>query len=180
MKTFTYPLLARIVYRWANIPVTILLLFYLIIYLIAIEKEWTYILPALLNLTIIYVLNRHYLKSYRLFPYKITIDNEKMICEDFMFSNKQVTIYHSDIDKITGSIFSGNKGRPLYIHDEKKGVTIGLRVHLQGYNEVLTTVLSNIKQGLYESLLENIKEFNTSLLKQREKRISKKTKKPVK
>lgn len=180
MTKHTYSLFARLVYRWANIPVTMILLFYLYVYGVAMFHNWYYVLAALLNATVLYAMNKHYIKAYTTFPYKVSIDNEKMICEDFMLSDKKVTIYLKDIDNITGSIFSGNKARPLYIHDSKQGVQIGLRVHLKGYDHVVTTILSNIKKDLYESLLESVKEFNQAITEKRKKHPRKNTKKPVK
>ncbi len=180
MTTHTYSILARLIYRWANIPFTLILLFYLYIYLIAMFHNWYYVIAAMINASIIFIMNKHYIKAYKTFPYKISIDNEKMICEDFLLSNKKVTIYYKDIDKITGSIFSGNKARPLYIFDTKNNVEIGIRVHLKGYNQVVTTILSNIKKDLYESLLDNVKEFNQAVTEKRQSIKRKKTKKPVK
>lgn len=177
MTTHTYPFIARLIYRWANIPLTIILIFYLIVYIIATFYQWYYIIAVIFELAILYFLNRHYIRGYKLFPYKISIDNEKMICENFFFSKKSHTIYHSDISKITGSIFSGNKARPLYIYDEKNNVTIGLRVHLNGYNQVLTKILSNVSKELYDSLLEDVKAFNEDIATIRDKRQKKK--KPV-
>ncbi len=142
--------------------------------------NWYYVLAGLLNATIIFVMNKHYIKAYKTFPYKISIDNEKMICEDFLLSDKKVTIYHKNIDDISGSIFSGNKARPLYVHDSENDVTIGMRVHLKGYNQVVTKILSNVNKELYESLLDSVKEFNELITQKRKSRKQFKKKKPAK
>lgn len=174
MTTHTYSFFARFIYRWANIPLTIILGFYFVVYILASFYKWYYIFAVIFEGAILYFLSKFYIRGYKLFPYKISIDNEKMICEDFLFSKRKLTIYHKDITKIEGSIFSGNKARPLYIYDESNNQQIGIRVHLKGYNQVITKILSNVNKELYNSLLERIQEFNEDVSKLREKRKKKK------
>lgn len=172
MSTHTYPFIAKLIYRWANIPLSLILGFYLVVYILASFYQWYYIFAVLFEAALLYFLNRHYIRGYKLFPYKISIDNEKMVCEDFFFSKRSLTIYHRDIKEIKGNIFSGNKARPLYISDSNQQ-SIAIRVHLEGYNKVLTQILSNVNKELYDSLLDMMKEFNEDISKQREKRKKK-------
>lgn len=158
MKEFTYPFLAKLIYRYANIPVSFLLLFYVFVSFVGMREDWLYVFPAFINLILLYVLNRYYYKMYKYFPYKLKIDNEKIICSDFFNKSRTVEINLLDIGEIKGGIFSGSPVRPIYIYDEKNDVTIGLNQHLKDYNKFLTVVLSNIKQDLYNELLEKIKE----------------------
>lgn len=174
MSEHSYSFLARFIYRWANIPLSILLGFYFVVYLLASFYQWYYIFAILFEGGILFFLNRFYIRGYKLFPYKISVDNEKMICEDFLFSQKKITIYHKDITKIEGSIFSGNKARPLYVFDEPNNQRIGIRIHLKGYNQVITKILSNINKELYDSLIERMKEFNEDIALMRAKRKKKK------
>ena len=173
MKEFKYPFIAKVIYRYANIPVSILLLFYVFLSGVAAAKEWIYILPMLINLILLYVMNRYYFKMYRLFPYNIKADNSKIVCSDFMNKTKTVEINLSDVGKITGGIFSGSPVKPIYIYDEKNDVTIGFNQHLKDYNKFLTIVLSNIKQDLYNELLKNIKD-NSIVNKYQSKKEKKK------
>ena len=170
MKTHTYSLFAKLVYGYANIPLTLLIGFYLIFSAAMIGQHLFYLFSTLFHALLLYVLNRFYIKSYKQFPYTIMIDNEKMICKDFFMSNKEIIINLSDIDEVKGGIFSGNLARPVYLHDGKNDVTIGIRQHLKGFNSVLTTVLSNIPQKLYNELLEKIKEYGDKTIELREKR----------
>ena len=158
MKEFTYPLFAKILYRYANIPVSVLLLFYVFISLIGIRESWYSIIPLVINITLLYVLNMYYYKMYKTFPHKLNIDNEKIICSDFMNKDKIVEIKLSDISKITGGLFSGTPIKPVYIFSNKNETTIGFNQHLKDYNKFLTIILSNINQELYNELLEKIKE----------------------
>lgn len=173
MKKFTYSLFAKLIYMYANIPATLLLAFYLVFSLVMIQQHWFYILSAIIHAVLLFILNRFYIRSYKLFPYTILIDNEKMICKNYFLSRKEVVVKHSDIDKIEGGIFSGNSARPLYIHDGKNDVTIGIRQHLTGFNTVVTIILSNIKQELYKELLGKIAELGEKTSGLRDKRKNK-------
>jgi len=158
MKEFTYSFLAKIIYRYANIPVSFLLIFYVFISLIGMRENWLYVFPAFINLIMLYAINRYYFRMYKQFPYKIKIDNEKIICSDFMNRSRVVEINLIEVDQIKGGIFSGSPVRPIYIHDGRNDITIAINQHLKDYNKFLTVVLSNIKQDLYNELLEKIKE----------------------
>lgn len=167
MKTFTYSAFAKLFYRYANIPITLLLLLSLLTALGGLYTSWIYIFPTVIDLIIIYVINRYYIKSYKRFPYKIEADNEKIICTDYFFSREQIELDHSSITKITGGIFSGNIARPVYLHDENNNIVIGFNNHLKNYDKLLTIILSNIKQELYDDLLTKTKETRISKRKKK-------------
>ena len=156
MKTFKYNFLARIIYRYALIPLNFILLIYLMVSIIAVFEDWKFVFPILINIILLYVLNRFYIKVYKNFPFKIDIDNEKMICSDFVINNRVVQIQHSDITKITGGIFSGRSFSPLYI--ESDNTRLGISPHMKDFNKLLTIILTNIPKELYQSLLESIKK----------------------
>lgn len=166
MTKYKYSFIAAFIYRYANIPASLLLLLYASTSLAALLNNWKYILPLLLNLILLYILNRFYFKSYKYFPFEISADNEKMICSNFYLSAKKIELKYSEITEIKGGLFSGNLSRPVYIYSGKNNITIGLHSHLTGFNKLLTTILSNINQPLYNKLLEEAK-----LLSPKEKNI---------
>ena len=157
MKTFKYSFIARLVYRYANIPANLILLFYLLISILNISRDWKFIFPLVITIILIYVLNRFYIRIYRTFPFRIEINNSKMICSDFVIGNRIIEIQHSDVVKIGGGIFSGRAYMPLYITTEN--LTIGISPHLKDYNKLLTIILTNVPKELYTSLLEDIKKI---------------------
>lgn len=159
MKTYTYSFFARLVYRFSNIPATILMALYLLSSLLGLLTEWYYIFPLALNFAIIYFINRFFFRSYKTFPFQIEADNEKLICSDYFFSQKKIEIKHSDITEIRGGLFSGNTSRPIYLYCEKLNETVGLHSHIKNHNDLLTTILSNIPQKLYNDLLDKTKEL---------------------
>ena len=157
MKTFKYSIIAKIIYRYANIPANLILVFYLLASAIGIPEDWKFIFPLLINIILIYVLNKFYIKIYKSFPFKIEVNNDKMICSDFVINNRVIEINHSSIKEIRGGIFSGRNYSPLYISTDK--LSIGISPHMKDFNKLLTIVLTNIKKELYEELLESIKKL---------------------
>lgn len=158
MQTFKYSLFAKIIYRYSHLPVSLILAVHFIVTALGIPYSWYLAIPALINLVVLVWLNKFFFKSYKIFPFKIEIDNEKIICSDYFLKSKTVELKHSEIDKIEGGIFSKNLARPIYIKSTSKDVTFGVHNHLKNFNKFLTIVLSNINQDLYLELLEKVKE----------------------
>ncbi len=157
MKTFKYKTISKLFYKYGVIPANLILLFYLIGSIIGFTGNWLFVIPLFISGIMIYVLNKFYIKIYKSFPFKIDINNEKLICSDFMIKNKVVEIQHSEITKISGSIFSGRTYLPLNI--TTKDEEIGISPHIKDYNDLLKVILTNIPKELYESLLNDITKF---------------------
>lgn len=160
MMIFKYPLLAKIIYRYANFPVTIVMLIFALTSLTALDQSWMFGVSFFVHLLIISVMNRYYFRAYKIFPYKIEINNERMKCSNFLFNERTVEFRLDEIEEITGSIFSGTPARPLYLKIPSRDITIGINQHLTNYNKLLTIILSNVKQEIYNGLLEKMKELS--------------------
>lgn len=160
MLTFTYPLIPKLVYRYANIPLTIFLVMYLFLSIIAIRASSISIVPAVINIILIYALNRYYFRLYKSFPYKIEVDDVKMICSDFPFSSKIVQIRFEDIERVSGSIFSGFRNKPVTIYDGRQNISVSFSLHLSKINDLLTIILSKIRKEKSEELLEGLRQRN--------------------
>ena len=89
-----------------------------------------------------------------------------------MFSSKKFEIKLSDIDSITGGIFTGNPMKPISIHDGLQDITISVNQHLKDFNKFLTIVLANIRKDLYEGILKKMEEQKAKLDEKRMKRRS--------
>ncbi|MCX6175389.1 MAG: hypothetical protein NTZ27_11610 [Ignavibacteriales bacterium] len=159
MKTYKYSFFSKLIYRYGNIPVTILLLIYLAISIIGLFSYWYYIFFTLINLSLLFLLNKYYTKTYRQFPFEISADNEKIICTNFLFSKRKIELRIEDIDKLTGGIFSGYPTRPVYIHDSRQNITIGLYANVGKFPELLKIILQNVKEDLYKDLVGKINEL---------------------
>ena len=178
MQTFEYPLLAKIVYRYANIPVTLILFIYFLVSLGALTESWFWVISAIVHALLIFFVNRYYWRSYKSFPYKIEADNEKMICSNFFMSKKKVEIKLIDIESLRGGIFSNSLTKPIFMKIKGHDSEIGFHYHLKKYNILLTTILSNINHDLYSSLLDKIKDkADEKRFKRKEKKIQKENKK---
>ncbi|MFH0736360.1 MAG: hypothetical protein V1773_17580 [bacterium] len=158
MKKYTYPIFAQIIYRYANILISFILLTQIFIFVLAPNKNWYYMFFVLINLVFVFSINWYYYKNYKYFPYKIEIDNEKIICSNFFINNRKEEIKLSEIELITGGIFSNKPSIAIFIH--YAGKKIGINRQLKNYNEFLTTVLSNLNNTVYTVLLNQLKENN--------------------
>lgn len=157
MHTFTYPFIQKLIYRYGNIPVSLLMLFHLVASFYFLLHEWYFPLYAVFNLAILFAVNKYFFKTYKLFPFKIMADNEKIVCTNFFLSKKKVEILHENISQVSGGIFSGHLTRPMYITDSSQNIKIGFYPHAGDFNKLLTIILQNIPHELYEELLEKIK-----------------------
>lgn len=166
MITFRYSFIAKLIYRYANIPITLFLVLYMVSSFTFMLHTWYYFFPFILNLIIIIVINRYYFRTYKLFPFRIDINNEKIICSDYFNRSKQVEIIIADIDEIDGGVLSGTPSKPIFIHDERNDVVVGISPNLKESNKLITIILSNIKKTLYDQVLDQMKEINElSLIK---------------
>lgn len=159
MIIYKYSFFAKLMYRYGNIPLSILLLIYLGASIIGMLTHWYFVFFAVINIAIIVWLNRYYIKTYKLFPFTISADNERLVCSDFFFTSKTVEIKFENIDKITGGIFNGYPTRPVYIHNSIQNITIGFYSSAGKFNELLLTIVKNINEGLYQQLIDKMKEL---------------------
>lgn len=159
MVSYRYSILARFIYRYANLILTPLLLVYTILSLYLSFEKWYLFLVFLLNSIILIKLNRFYWMMYRNFPFQIDADNEAMICSDYLFGKKRLRIEFKEIDKISGGLLSGMTTRPIYIHCSKRNIKFGFYSHLKDFNKLLKVILQNVNQELYDEILEKLKQI---------------------
>lgn len=169
MKTFKYGFFAKFIYKYANFPLTALLFVYLLVSLIGIAHYWGYVFVLLINVVLIYLLNRFYFKLYKTFPFTIEADNKRVICSNFMNKQKKIEFNMSEVDKIKGGIFEGNPARLIYLYVSKRNISIGFNSHIKGFNELLTIILSNINRPLYNELLAKMGNLKDMKLKKNRK-----------
>ncbi len=165
MLIFKYSLPAKLIYRYGNFIITPLLSIHLISSLFLLTKEWYFSILTIVNLAILIIANVYYIKTYKLFPFEVKADNEKLVCGNFFFSKKEITIKHCDIEKIEGGIFSSYPTRPIYIYDGKNSIKIGFYSHVSNFQKLLTIILSNIPQKLYNDLIDKFSREKIGLNK---------------
>ena len=153
---FEYPGFFKLIYRYGNIPVTIILSVYLILSLVNLERNLFFLIPIIIILLLIYSLNKHYLMLYKIMPYRIKADDEKLTCTDFLFQGKEVVIYYKDIESFTGGMLSGKLSGIMKLCDEQSKICIGFYDKLKDVNKLQTLILSKVRKDVYDAVVEKI------------------------
>jgi len=156
IKVFEYSLFFKLLFRFGNIPVTIILSIYLVPIIINFDKSLVYIIPLVIILALIYLINKHYLWLYQILPYKITANDEKIICEEFLFSIKQVEVFYKDIESLSGGLFEGKLRGLMKVWDGKSKICIGFYDKIKGIKELQTILLSRVSKEVYDEVVENV------------------------
>jgi len=156
-QVFTYPILFRFIFRYGNIIVTPILIFYSIPLIYFFDTKPILAFPIIVNLLIIYFLNRHYFNLYKTMPYKIEADDEKIVCSDFFLSKKNITIYYRDMSSLSGGIFDNKISGIMKVCAEKINLCIGFYYRLNNSNKLATIILSKVERSIYDEVLEKIK-----------------------
>ena len=156
IMVFEYSLFFKLLFRFGNIPVTIILSIYLVPIIINFDKSLVYIIPLVIILALIYLINKHYLWLYQILPYKITANDEKIICEEFLFSIKQVEVFYKDIESLSGGLFEGKLRGLMKVWDGKSKICIGFYDKIKGIKELQTILLSRVSKEVYDEVVENV------------------------
>ena len=156
-QTFTYPFLFRIIFRYGNIIITPLLLLYTISLIVFLDEKIILALPLLVNLFLIYFLNRHYFNLYKILPYLIEADDEKIICSKFFLSKKEIVIFYNDVETLSGGIFANKISGLMKVCDGKNQTCIGFYQRLNNSSRLATILLSKVNHEIYDNVLEKIK-----------------------
>ena len=156
MQVFTYPLFYKVILRFGNIPLTLLLILYLIPSAVYVDKDLVLLIPLIISTFLIYFLNRQYITLYKILPYKIIIEDGKLICSDFLFSNREVIIRFEDIEKLKGGIFEGKLHGILKVYDGKNKIYIGFFNKIRNTKLLGTIILSKVNKNVYDEVVKNI------------------------
>jgi hypothetical protein len=157
-QTFTYPLLFGLLYKYGNIAVTLLLVFYTAPIVFYVDQNFILLIPIIISLLLIYFVNRQYFTLYKILPYKIEADDEKLVCSNYFLSKGDVTIYYEDIDSLKGGMFENKMSGIMKVYDGKNSVTLGFYTKLKNSSRLVTIILSKVKKELYDEVLERLTE----------------------
>jgi len=156
MQTFTYSPIFKIIFRFGNILVTLLLSIYLIPVFYYIDQNIILFLPLIIAVIILYLVNKTYLTYYRIMPYKIEAYDDKIICSDFLFSKKVVTIYFKDIDLLRGGVFSGRSSGMMNLRESKGKLQVGFSQKMKYSEKLIALILSKVPKDLYNDVINNL------------------------
>lgn len=158
MQVYTYSWFWKLIYRYANIVVSVFLIFYLIPLAINLDKNLLLLLPFIISLFLLYFVNKSYFVFYKLVPYKINADDEKIVCSDFFFRKKTITIYYKDIESLTGGIFEARYRGLMKVCDGKNKICIGFFDKMINSNKLITIILSKVDKKLYDNVIGKLEE----------------------
>ncbi len=158
MQVYTYSWFWKLIYRYANIVVSVLLVFYLIPLAVNLDKNLLLLLPFIISLFLLYFVNKSYFVFYKLVPYKINADDEKIVCSDFFFRKKTITIYYKDIESLTGGIFEARYRGLMKVCDGKNKICIGFFDKMINSNKLITIILSKVDKKLYDNVIGKLEE----------------------
>ena len=156
MQTFTYPIIWKFIYRYGNLIITPLLLIYSLSLVVLMDKNLIVLLPFIISFVILYILNKAYLNFYKLVPYKIEVNEDKIICTEFLFRNKTITILIKDIESLSGGIFNGRYRGIMKVCDGKNKICIGFFDRMRNSSKFVTLLLSKVDKKIYDEVIENI------------------------
>ena len=142
--TLIYSLGYKLIFRYGNIPISFVFVMYLLPVITNFTYEWSKIAYLFVFILLIIVLNRHYLKLYKLMPYKIEMDDEKLVFTDFTINDRTVTMKFEDIVSLKGGIFDGKISGLMKITDTN-GNEVGFFHKLTNAKQLETIILSKVK-----------------------------------
>lgn len=153
MKEFSYSLFYRLLYRYGNIPVTIILFIYLLVFSAAIQKSYYFIILLLVTAYLLYKINRLFLELYKILPFRITLTDEEIICSGFFFRNeKKIIIRFEDIGGLEGGIFQKKYSGLMKIYDARFNRYIGFYHQLNNARILEAILLNKVPGEVYEKV----------------------------
>jgi hypothetical protein len=160
MRTFTYSFIFKLIFRFGNIFVTALLLIYITPLVVLVDQQKLLLIPLIISLILIYIINKTYLTYYKIIPYKIEADDVKMICSNFLFSNKSFSIRYDDIEKLKGGVFEGKSSGLMKIRDKHNKVQIGFSHKIKDSGKLISLILSKVSKDQYNEVIDHITKRN--------------------
>ncbi len=85
-----------------------------------------------------------------------------MICSDYFNRKKRIDIKLKDIDLVEGGSLYGTPAKPILVHDSVSDEVIGISPHMKDHNKLITIILSNVKDEVYNDVLSVAQEINAA------------------
>ena len=155
MKEYTYPLFFKFLYRYANIPLTVLLIILLVPLVINLDNNLLLLIPLVITLLMIYFLNKFYITLYKIVPFKIYSTDDQLICKNFLFSHRLEDIAFGEIESLKGGIFEGSVNGLMRVNS-KNNLSIGFYHSINKSKELETLILSKVNRNIYDEIVKKI------------------------
>lgn len=163
MNTHTYSFFIRLLYKYGNFTISILLIINLLSFITQLKTSVLFYFPILITLIIIYISNRFYFLLTKSFPFMIQTDNDKITCSKFIFNRNRVEIiYFKDIKSITGGIFEGRLSGMMMIKDiNDRSITFSHRI--SDSSKLIAKILEKVDIKLYNQVIEKLTKIGHKL-----------------
>lgn len=158
MQKFEYPFLYKLFFRFGNIPVTLLLAMYMFIAATNLDRSLINLLPLAISALLIFFLNRHYFILYKILPFKIEADREKLICSNFLLSQRIVVIYFKDVSSLSGGVFDARATGVMKLSDSKNNISIGFFNSIKDVRVLQKHILTWVPKEVYDEVAAKLKQ----------------------
>jgi hypothetical protein len=139
--------------------ITPLLILYIIPIAVNLDKNLILILPFVISVYLLYYLNKSYFTFYKLVPFKIELDDEKITCSQFIFKEKKMIIQIKDIESLSGGIFNGRYRGLMKVTDGKNKISIGFFDRMINAQKLVTLLISKVDLKVYNEVIPKIEEL---------------------
>jgi hypothetical protein len=155
MKEYTYSTLFKFIYRFANLPLTLLLIILIIPMIVNIDNNLLLLIPLIISLLMIYFLNRFYFTLYKIVPFRIYADENRIICKNFLLPHRREEITFKEIQSLSGGKFEGRLNGIMKINS-KSNVSIGFYHNMNNAKEFETFILSKVDKKVYDEVVNRV------------------------
>jgi|GEM_PF-2017982 len=153
MRSFTYSRFYKFLYRYGNIPVTLILFIYLFVFSASLQRGYFYYIFVVITAFLIYKLNRFYLYLYKILPFVIEAHEGELICKNFFLNkSKSITIKYDEIGRLAGGVFEKKMTGLMTIFDTTNNRQIGFFQHINNANMIETILLNKIPKDIFDAV----------------------------
>jgi len=164
METFKYPFAIKFIYRYSILLLGLILIAYFIVLIKGAFTEPLMIIPALINIAVLYLAVKYFYSTYKRVPFLIVCGKESIKASDFIPGQKPVEIFYKDVDSISGGVFGYNSKGIIFVHDGRQNLEIGIQPNIDGAERLMRIILTRIDARLKDDLVEKLKRNNKEIL----------------
>lgn len=155
-KTYTYSRWYRYIYRFANIPATLLGLLYLAPAALTPAPTKLQIAGAAVISLLLIIINLYFRWLWQNVPATISTTAEGITGSGYLFSDKVVSIAYRDIDHLSGGVFSGSYNGVMRVEQGAAGKVIAFFHRIGNAKELEASILTNVREPLYRKVAQHM------------------------
>lgn len=162
---FTYNPVLKTVYRFGNIPVSLVLALYIIPFLLNPSSRTVDILFFSSVVVIFLIINTFFFKIWRIVPFRIHALDDRLVCSDFFLSSGEKELLYSDIENLKGGTFSGKFNGIMIAENLAKNIQIGFFAKINNARLLEAILINRSPQPVYDKVTTLLKERREELKK---------------